>query len=135
MKEMKGWIFSRQKNSRELKGKYEPIKFVSCPFNGSKCVSRRSVINKCLSNSYEFLSDKQYDDSIDELKTAFNETIDLHGSPCSHCAQLFRSRITDSMEQIQGELHRMTTGFFRWDDYKPSYELANTVINEFRKVD
>lgn len=135
MKDMKGWIFSRLKNNREKRGKYEPLEFVSCPYNGSKCTHERSVINKCLLNSYDFFADRQYDDSIDELKTAFNATIDIKGSPCSQCAQLFRARITQSMETVHGELYRMTTGFFRWDELKPSYEFADAVIQDFRQID
>jgi hypothetical protein len=133
MKEMKGWIFSRSRSSREKNGEYEPIQFISCQFNGSRCVNQRAKINQCLFKSYDAFVDKEYDDSIEELKTAFDETHDILGSPCASCAQLFRSRITQSMEQIHGELHRMTTGFFRWDCHKPSYETANTLINEFRE--
>ncbi|WP_159518160.1 hypothetical protein [Sunxiuqinia indica] len=135
MKETKGWIFSRLSGKRERILKSEPIQFVSCQYNGRKCAKKRSAINQCLLNSQDFFADRQYDDSIDELKSAFNETIDIQGSPCTNCASLFRSRITQSMEQIHGELHRMTTGFFRLDDYKPSYELADSTINEFKSID
>ncbi|MHA7108860.1 hypothetical protein ACRTDU_01965 [Sunxiuqinia elliptica] len=133
MKDMKGWIFSRLKGNRELRDKYEPIQFVSCPFNGSKCQKERAIINKRLANSFQFFSDRQYDDSIDELRYAFQETTDISGSPCTQCAQLFRTRITQSMEQIHGELQHMTTGFFRWDQYKPSYEFADNVISDFKQ--
>ncbi|WP_430974567.1 hypothetical protein [Sunxiuqinia rutila] len=133
MKDMKGWIFSRLNANRDQQGQYEPIQFVSCQFNGSRCVKQRETINQCLFNSYDSLINKEYDESIESLKDAYNETEEITGTPCALCAQLFRSRISDSLEQIHGELHRMTTGFFRWDVYKPSYELASSVRNEFRK--
>lgn len=133
MKEMKGWIFSRTKASGERNGEREPIQFVSCQFNGSRCVHQRNKINQCLFKSHDSFIDKEYDDSIEELKAAYTETLEISGSPCANCAQLFRHRITQSMEQIHGELERMTTGFFRWDCHKPSYELASTTINEFRE--
>ncbi len=130
---MKGWIFSRSTSSREKNGESEPIQFVSCQFNGSKCINQRRKINQCLFKSHGSFVDKEYDDSIEKLRAAYTETLDIMGSPCASCAQLFRSRITQSMEQIHGELERMTTGFFRWDCHKPSYEVASTMINEFRK--
>lgn len=130
---MKGWIFSRTKARREKNGECEPIQFVSCQFNGSKCVNQRNKINQCLFKSHDSFVDREYDDSMEELKTAYTETLDILGSPCASCAQLFRHRITQSMEQIHGELEQMTTGFFRWDCHKPSYEVASTMINEFRK--
>ncbi|MGQ7871140.1 hypothetical protein [Sunxiuqinia sp. sy24] len=135
MKEIKGWIFSRFESNRDETGQREPIQFVSCQFNGSRCVNQRETINQCLFNSHDSFTNKEYDDSIEALKIAYDQTGEISGAPCSRCAQLFRSRITDSMEQIHDELQRMTTGFFSWGSLSPSYELANTAINEFRKND
>lgn len=132
MKENKSWIFSKARSGNNIRNnKLEPIKLESCPRNGVRCEDQRAKINECLLNSYDFFADRKYDKSIDELKIAYDKTNDLQEMPCVHCAGLFRMRIVQSMEQIHGELQRMTTGFFKQKQYKPTLEYANTIIQEF----
>lgn len=133
MEENKHWIFSKVKAEHTFsKNSSEAIHLESCPQNGDNCKAHRAVINDCLKNSFDCLLDSQYEKSINELKTAFEKTLDMEHETCAKCAELFRLRITASLEQIQGELQQMTTGFFKSSRHKPSLEYATTVINELK---
>ncbi|MGQ7871139.1 hypothetical protein [Sunxiuqinia sp. sy24] len=134
MKNHKSWVFSKPEADKDYFSHHgEPIQLASCPQNGHNCADHRATINECLVNSFHHFSHRQYDTSIQELKVAFDKTKDLEKSTCIKCAELFRLRITASMEQIHSELHKMSTGFFRANRYKPSFEYATTVINEFKR--
>lgn len=133
MEENKRWVFSKAKAEHNFSNNSgEAIHLESCPQNGDNCKAHRAVINECLKNSFDYLLESHYEKSIDELKTAYEKTLDMEQETCAKCAELFRLRITASLEQIQGELQKMTTGFFKSSRHKPSLEHATTVINELK---
>jgi hypothetical protein len=127
-------LFSISKrDSRYFNDKEEFIELVSCPIEGTICQNHRAQINKSMIESRRYLLDKDYPQSIKELKIAFNNTADLDQSSCLQCAKLFRSTITKSMEVIHKDLHQMSTGIFGVKRYKPSFELASNVLKEFKE--
>ncbi len=134
MEENKRWVFSKAKAGDKLsKNSGEAIHLESCPENGDNCQAHRAIINKCLNNSFDSFLQSQYEKSINELKVAFEQTLDMEQKTCAKCAELFRLRITTSLEQIQGELQQMTSGFFKSTRHKPSLKYATTVINELKE--
>jgi len=133
MEESKRWEFSKVKAGTKFsRNSVEAIHLESCPQGGDNCKTHRAVINECLKNSFDCFVNSHYEKSIDELKTAFEQTYDMENETCIKCAELFRLRITSSLEQIQSELQQMTTGFFKSKRHKPSLEYATTVINELK---
>ncbi len=133
MEENRRWIFSKTKAEHKFsKHSVEAIHLESCPQNGDNCQAHRAVINECLKKSFDCFLESHYEKSVNELKTAFEQTLDMEGETCAKCAELFRLRITASLEQIQSELQQMTTGFFKSKQHKPSLEHATTVINELK---
>ncbi|WP_299576312.1 hypothetical protein [uncultured Sunxiuqinia sp.] len=134
MKENEQWTYSKPAPDKTLtEPNNQPIQLDSCPQNGKNCATHREKINECLVNSFHHFSHREYDFSINELKIAFDKTKELEKSTCTSCAKLFRTRITASMEQIHDELHKMTTGLFKSKRYKPSFEYATVVIQEFKE--
>jgi hypothetical protein len=135
MEENKRWVFSKVKAKQKFsKNSGEAIHLESCPENGDNCQAHRAVINECLKNSFNFFLQSHYEQAINELQTAFNQTLDMEQETCAKCAELFRLRITSSLEQIQGELQKMTTGFFKSNRHKPTLEYATRVINELKGI-
>lgn len=132
----KGWMSSRPKVGGEyFENENGPIKLESCPRNGKKCQDQRTNINACLLSSFAYFSDRQYRDSIDELKVAYHKTFEITESPCVKCANLFRQRIMQSLEQVENELQQMSSGLFWTKRHKPNYEYANSTIRELKNED
>ncbi|TDN96791.1 hypothetical protein [Sunxiuqinia elliptica] len=130
----KSWKFTNEKRQDEEGSKKpDPIELESCPNNGTSCEDQRAEINNRLITSYEYFTNKQYNQSIDELKFAFEQANQLSEGTCLSCAGLFRLRIMQSLEHIHGELQNRSSGLFRSKQYKPSYEYAHTVIQEFKR--
>ncbi|MHA7108861.1 hypothetical protein ACRTDU_01970 [Sunxiuqinia elliptica] len=130
----KSWKFTNEKSPKKGDSKKpDPIELESCPNNGTSCKDQRAEINNRLLTSYEYFTNKQYHQSIDELKFAFEQANQPSEGNCLSCAGLFRLRIMQSLESIHGELKNRSSGLFRSNQYKPSYEYARTVIQEFKR--
>lgn len=114
--------------------KQDKIELVSCPRKNMICQEHLSVVNKCYVESEQYFRDKDYQRSIDTLKTAFYKTTELAGSPCSNCANLFRSTIADSIEDIHGDLKKMASGLFSKKRLQTSCMKAANLLEEFEKV-
>lgn len=119
--------------NEEANGKIqEPFELVSCPRGGKNCNGSRAVINESVIASRKYLLNKEYNESINELKNAFQQTNNLQEPVCQQCVQLFQTTIIQSVEQIHKDLHRMTTGIFRAKRYRPSLEYADKVLEELK---
>jgi hypothetical protein len=121
-------------DSEYLNSNQDKIQLVSCPRKEMICKEHLVVVNKCYVESEQYRRDKNFQQSIDTLKSAFYKTTELKDQPCSKCAVLFRSTITESMENIHDELKKMTTGIFGNKHYQPSLILAENTIKEFENV-
>lgn len=111
----------------------DKIELLVCNTGSQNCKEHLLIINKCYieSNNYHFESD--YNKSIESLKDAFLRTCDLHEDSCVKCAEFFRSTITKSLENINSELYKLTSGFISNNRYLKSYEKSCAVLNEFKK--
>ena len=109
------------------------IELLVCQAGGHNCQEHLSVINGCYleANNYHF--EKDYLNSIESLKSAFFKTTDLNQESCVNCAKLFRSTITRSLENINGELKSLTSGFLSKNRYHRSYQASCDVLNEIKQ--
>ena len=123
-----------EKEGKYFDDQHECIELVSCHFDGTSCMEQRAQINKKMLTSRRSWLNKNYEHSIEELKLAFYNTAELNQPSCIQCAQLFRSTITRSMENIHGDLQKMSTGFFNAKNYQSNFELATSVLKEFKEV-
>lgn len=112
----------------------DKIQLVSCPRKEMICKEHLAIVNKCYVESEQYRRDKEYDRTIDTLKSAFYKTTELIDQPCSKCAVLFRSTITESMENIHVELERISSGLFGKKRLHSSYIMAANVLKEFENV-
>lgn len=125
-------LFSFSASDAEyLNEKHDKIELVGCPRNGIICQEHLSVVNKCYVESEHYRKEKDFERSIETLKSAFYKTTELVEPPCSKCASLFRLTIIESMENMHNELEGMATGIFARKRYQPGYELAAQVLSEF----
>lgn len=106
-----------------------------CNAGGHNCKEHLKVINQRYSEATFFHSEKDYLNSIKSLKSAFFVTDELTQEKCVGCAALFRSTITQSLQNINSELHDLTTGFFRKKRYHNSYIESCNVLNELKKAE
>jgi hypothetical protein len=112
--------------------KKDKIELINCPFKEKRCTNHLSVINKSFLEADRGRRNKDFNKSIESLKSAFYVTTELQGFQCVECAKLFQSAITQSMENIHGELAGMSTGFFRRKRYLVNYKEAGRVLAEFK---
>lgn len=122
-----------KKDSKYFNDKNLFIELESCPLEGKNCKEHRAFINRNLRVSLNHLLNKEYAQSIEELKRAYYKTTELNQPTCIQCAELFRSTITRSMEHIQEDLQKMSTGFFKVKRFNPSLEQATKVLKEIKK--
>lgn len=109
------------------------IEIIKCPIDGRQCRSHVDHINKIFQVSNEYQHNKEYQLSIHSLKLAFKKTYELEETSCSQCAQVFRSTIIDSLENIHVELKRMSSGFFKKNHYKGSFLFAQNTLKALRQ--
>ena len=123
-----------EKEGKYFDDKHEYIELVSCHTDSSICREQRALINHKMLTSRKLWLNKNYQHSIEELKCAFYNTDELNQPSCIQCAKLFRSTITHSMENIHEDLQKMTSGFFNIKHYQSNYELATSVLKEFKQA-
>jgi hypothetical protein len=114
--------------------KQDKIELLSCPRKEMMCKEHLSLVNKCYVEAEHYRKEKDYERSIDTLKSAFYKTTELVDQSCSKCAELFRSTITESLENVHCELEKMSTGIFSKKRYQSSYLMADNILKEFENV-
>jgi hypothetical protein len=125
-------LFPTERES--LSDSHDKIEVVSCPRKEMICQGHLAIINRCYVLSEQSFKDKNFDQSIDTLKDAYYKTMEIVDTPCIGCAKLFRSTITESLENMHTELEKMTSGIFGKKSYQPSKKKAIDVLNEFEKM-
>jgi len=134
MNDKKRALFSFSvKDDQYFNDKQEKIELVSCQRDGNLCKGLLSDINNDLLESGKYRRNKEFTQSIEILKNSFYKTFELQESHCLKCAELFRSVITNSLEEIHKELKGMSTGIFGSKRYQASYILADDVLKDFKK--
>jgi hypothetical protein len=122
-------------DSEHFKDTQDTIELVSCPLKEMMCKFHLSAVNKSFLESELYRREKDYHRSIETLKSAFNITTELMEHPCTKCAQLFRSTIIESLENIHGELEKMSKGIFGNKRYQSSYIKVDNLLKEFENVE
>ena len=113
--------------------KENKIELLTCHIGSKNCKEPLSVINKCYVEAHCYRLDKDYLNSIDSLKSAFLSTCDLKEDTCKKCAEFFRLTITQSLENINGELYDLTNGFIGNKSYQLSYIKSSDFLQDIRK--
>ena len=108
------------------------FELVSCPLNGKYCTKVRSEMNRNYAEAMDFFKNKEFDKSIIALQNAYINTMELPVSSCSVCVDFYRSSIIESMENIHDDLKSMSTGIFKTNRYRSSYEKAQRTLAEYR---
>ena len=117
--------------SKQIKSRQYNFEFINCPLKEMMCKVHHSVISEKLMESEEYRKEKDYNNSLETLKIALNRTTDLIDHPCTRCAYHLRSNIIEYLENVKGELEKMSKGIFGKKRYKSSYLKASNVLKEF----
>ena len=133
----------KRKNVLQLSGKEgkinkennNKIELLNCQLSTQKCEKHLTLINKSYINASNYHLDKDYLNSINSLKRAYNKACELKDSSCSKCSAFFRLTITNSLENINQELSGLTTGVFRKKRYQHSYIESCNALNELKNKD
>ncbi len=112
----------------------DKIELLGCSCKDMTCRKQLLLVNKCYVESEHYYREKDFKRSIDILKSAFYSTLELTEIPCSKCAMVFRSTITESLENIHSELKKMSTGLFGYKRFQSSYLMADHVLKELKDV-
>lgn len=130
----RGKKISQSETDADLKNS-SPNKFelLSCNSGTLHCKEHLLTINNCYSEANNYHLEKDYLNSIESLRNAFLSTTGLQEVSCAKCTNFFRSTITQSLENINGELHKLTTGLFRNKRYMLSYKKSCAVLNDLKR--
>lgn len=109
------------------------IELLGCPFGGNNCKNQLAVINNNYRESAKYQQEKSYQKAIELLKSAYYKTHELQQSNCVKCVALFRTTITNSLEDMHKELERMSTGIFRNKRYHGVYVEAGNALKELNQ--
>lgn len=112
----------------------DKFELVDCPINGKPCAKHLMVINASFKESCMHLRNKDYPRSIEALKGAYYVAANFQETSCGKCNELFRTTITQTLENIRIDLYKMTTGFFSTKRFYSSYKMACIVSDEIRQV-
>ncbi len=107
------------------------IELFSCPLREIICNVHLTAINDNLIESDNYRKDKNFNKSIETLKSAFHRSTELLNHPCTDCAQHFRSKIFESLESINDELEKKSKGIFGRKKNNSIYLKANSLLREF----
>jgi hypothetical protein len=129
---VKKQILSIQNNPKNKQNENK-IELLSCNSGAENCKEHLLIINRCYVEANTFHQEKDYLNSIESLKNAFLMSCDLRHDSCSECANLFRATITKSLENINDELYRLTTGILKNKRYIKSYKESCAVLNDIKK--
>lgn len=110
----------------------DKIELTHCEADGVNCKDHLSVINKSYKESDNFLRNKDYKKSIEALERAFEKTFELQQSQCKKCANLFRTTVIQSLEDMHKELKKSTTGLFRAKRYKSDFQLVDKTLTDLK---
>lgn len=110
------------------------IEVLNCPLKSLPCRGHIIELNRCYLDSEKYQKEKNFERSIEILKSAFFKTTELNDHPCANCSLLFRSMIIDSMKNIYNELDQMSKGFFGTKRYHLSYLSAGLALKEFENL-
>ncbi len=125
-------LFSSSAKNTQAENNSCKIELVSCPSQEKVCIGHLTAINQSYVQSEQQRKDKDFYNSIETLKHAFNRTNEMTDSSCVRCSELFRTTITDSLKNIKDELGMMTSGFMGNKRYQLSYIMADKVLQEFQ---
>lgn len=102
-----------------------------CPYEGVDCRTTIDIINEKFVISYWCRLNKDFQNSIEALRSAYLTSTELKNTTCANCVIFFRTTITRSLENIHDELQKMSTGILRTNRYQKSYEMAGSLLKEF----
>jgi hypothetical protein len=112
--------------------KQEKFELVSCPIKEKFCKELRPAINKDYLVAQQFYLNKDYQKSIESLKSAYSKTWVLKEHACANCAKLFRVTISQSLENIQNEQHKTSFSLFRSKRYQLDSLQLDPVLKEIK---
>lgn len=107
------------------------IELVSCPLREIMCNVHLSSVNKSFIESKQFHKNKDFQKSIESLKSAFYKTTELMENPCTKCVQHFRTNIIEFLEIIYNELSKIVKGIFGDKRYQQNCNTAIKLLKEF----
>ena len=94
--------------------KQEKFELVSCPINEKYCNKIRPAINKDYLVAQQFHLNKDYQKSIETLKSAYSKTLVLREPACAGCAEFFQETIQQYLGEIQKEQKKVSFGFLKF---------------------
>ena len=108
----------------------EKFELVSCPIKKMFCKETIASINEDYLMSQKYHLNKEYEKSLESLKSAYYKTMILAEPACAGCGDFFRSTIKQSMEAIKNEKYTMSLRLFNFK----RYQIAPLNIESVLKV-
>lgn len=110
------------------------IELLSCQNNSQKCRDTLSLINQNYALAQDYYYEKDYVNSINNLKAAYYAATQFNEKSCLNCATFFRSVLTQSLENINDELKGLSTGWFSRKKYRAIYAESCSVLSDIKKI-
>jgi hypothetical protein len=121
-------------DSEQIIVEQEKIELVSCPLREMMCNVHLSSVNKSYAEAEQYRKEKNFNSSIETLKSAFYKNLELMEHPCTKCVCHYHTSIIDSLENIHDELEKLTSGIFGNKRFQSVYLKAINVKKEFENL-
>lgn len=131
---MRKLFFMSGTDTEQIDIRQEKVELVNCPLREMMCNTHLSKINKSYFEAEKQRKEKDFIGSIDNLKSAFYKTSELINHPCARCVHNYRSIIIDSLENINEELDRTTSGIFGNKRLLPTFLKSSELLEEFKSL-
>lgn len=110
----------------------DKFELVSCSVKGVHCRGILPEINELYARSESARIDKEYQRSAELLQKAYAKTLLLDKPVCAQCVNFFQTSITETMEQMEEEVHDMSVGFFHKKRYEHVYLRLRNFLKKMR---
>ena len=113
----------------------DKIELLNCDSINKKCQMHLKLVNNSFKISDVCRRDKNFSHAVEVLKSAYITTFELTEPSCIKCGELFRSTISESLENIHSELRKLSGGIIKRKRFQSSYQFADNVLNELKDMD
>ena len=119
------------KDTEHFKNK-EKFELVSCPIHEKYCKELRPDLNNKYIDFEQHYINKDYQKSVDVLKSAYNRTFELKEPYCANCAEFFRSEINQSILKVQKEQRKKSRSLFGHRYYQLATLNLDSALKEIK---
>ncbi len=127
------WMYKNIDNSKSKEDKFS---LINCSINGFYCKSDiLPEINRLYNESETYRINREYLESIELLRLAYQQTRKLEHSECAVCVSFFQHNIQQTLELMHKELINMSKGIFSRNRHQHAFQKIDEVVRNLKSFE